>query len=129
MPLSADIIFHAKLSDFSLNYISPGPECKGYSCAAGSKVRIGSYQQSAVSFQPGHLLTRLRQGRLNVPFFKRVSCNHRIFIDKKYKSPILTQGVGSIRRGILSGPFHFEGDGGGRLSLARQEPLTFSIGA
>jgi hypothetical protein len=31
--------------------------------------------------------------RLNVSFFKRLTCNHRIFIDKKYKSPILEQWV------------------------------------
>ncbi len=30
-------------------------------------------------------------GGLNVPFFKRVTRNPRIFIDKKYKSPILEQ--------------------------------------
>jgi hypothetical protein len=109
MPLSADIIFHAKLSNFSLNYIRPGPECKGYSCTAGSMAGIAvwwgrSYQLSAVSFQPRHLLTRLRQGRLNMPFFKWFSCNHRIFIDKKYKSPILTPGVGSIPKGYSFRP-------------------------
>jgi hypothetical protein len=30
---------------------------------------------------------------LKLPFFKRVICNHRIFIDKKYKKHILEQGV------------------------------------
>jgi hypothetical protein len=74
-------------------------------------------------------LTRQRPGRLNVPFFKWVIGNLRIFIDKKYKNPILTLGVGSITGVILFGPFHVEGDGGGALFLARQETLTFATGA
>ena len=45
--------------------------------------------------------------RLNVPCFKRVTCNHRIFIDKKYKSPILDQRVGSKSGAILSEPLFF----------------------
>jgi hypothetical protein len=41
---------------------------------------------------PALELARLNWGqvRLNLPFFKWFTCNHRIFIDKKYKSPILT---------------------------------------
>lgn len=31
------------------------------------------------------------QARLNLPLFKRVTCNPSRFIDKKYKSPILDQ--------------------------------------
>jgi len=31
------------------------------------------------------------QVRLNLPSFKRFTGNHRILIDKKYKSPILDQ--------------------------------------
>jgi hypothetical protein len=66
---------------------------------------------------------------LNLLFFKSFTCKQWIFIDKKYKSPILTPRVGSLPGVILSGPFHFEGEGGGRLSLVRQETLTFASGA
>jgi hypothetical protein len=48
---------------------------------------------------PGTGAARLRQLRLNVPFFKRVICNQWIFIDKKYKSPILSPCVGSLPGG------------------------------
>ena len=45
------------------------------------------------------------QARLNSLLFKRVTCNPPIFIDKKYKSPILDQGV-VILPGCLFFPPH-----------------------
>jgi hypothetical protein len=45
------------------------------------------------------------QARLNLPLFKRVTSNPPIFIDKKYKNPILEQCV-VITPGCLIFPTH-----------------------
>jgi len=53
-------------------------------------------------------ISHLNCGRVrsNLPFFKRFICNPRVFIDKKYKRPIVDQWV-VINLGCLSFPPYF----------------------
>jgi hypothetical protein len=71
-----------------------------------ASIALAPFLSGALQHPPALVPASLNfgRGRLNVPCFKRVTCNHRIFIDKKYKRPILDQRVGIKPGGYFPRP-------------------------